>query len=817
MITMKFNTRRQLGQLVGLVLLVCCFASGDVGGSALADAGSIVIDGASPGRTFDGLGALSAGASSRLLVDYPKKQRDQILDYLFKPNYGAGLQINKVEIGSDANSTDGAEPSHMRSPSDQNYSRGYEWWLMAESKKRNPAEKLYILEWGAPGWINPGVNSVWTEANYGYIINFLNHAKSDYGLTVDYVGGWNERGYDKGWYEGFRKALNDSGSSGVKVVGDDSFNWAVGADMAGDTALDSSIDIIGQHYPDSSPSVLKDPKFQANLKTGKPIWFSEMGSKDFDSGAENLAKNFNQSYIDNRATANINWSTIWSVYGGLPYYGCGLMLANEPWNGHYQVGKSIWACAQTTQFAQPGWQYLDGACGFLGGKAGSGSYVALKSPNGSDYSVIIETVDAQTPQSETFKIAGGLSVGPVQVWATNLKSNDSKSWFVKQKDIEPVNGLYSLTVQPDFVYSLTTTTGQAKGTAISPKSTILAMPFRENFSKYSAGTTPKYFSDMMGAFEVAQAGGGRSGNCLRQVVTTAPILWSGPGDPSTVVGDPRWKNYTVSSDVMLEQAGYVDLIGRADIRAAQGNSNNIDGYHLRLSDTGAWSLIRKIDMNDTVLVSGTVPCSVNTWHSLKLTFSGMQITALIDGVVVAKDFFGSDDETGLAGYEVSKWQNAEFQNFEVDAAPQVREPHVIKPITAEASSENAGNSASNAIDGNMATMWHTKYAPGQDALPQSITLNYDSPKLIDTLFYYPRTDGNPNGTITQYEVDASEDGVSFSKAASGNWADDSTMKVVHFHAVKARKIRLIAQQGHGGFASAAEVDALLMPGVTQHK
>ena len=58
--------------------------------------------------------------NSRLLTDYPAAQQQQILDYLFKPDYGADLQILKVEIGGDTNSTDGSESSieHM-SGSDQ--------------------------------------------------------------------------------------------------------------------------------------------------------------------------------------------------------------------------------------------------------------------------------------------------------------------------------------------------------------------------------------------------------------------------------------------------------------------------------------------------------------------------------------------------------------------------------------------------------------------------------------------------------------------------------------------------------------------------
>lgn len=62
----------------------------------------IVLDGRTAHHQFDGIGGLSAGASSRLLYDYPEPQRGDILDLLFKPNTGAALSILKVEIGGDA-------------------------------------------------------------------------------------------------------------------------------------------------------------------------------------------------------------------------------------------------------------------------------------------------------------------------------------------------------------------------------------------------------------------------------------------------------------------------------------------------------------------------------------------------------------------------------------------------------------------------------------------------------------------------------------------------------------------------------------------
>ena len=75
-------------------------------------------------RPFDGHGGLSAGASSRLLYDYEEPYRSDVLDYLYKPNWGAQLTICKVEIGGDVQSTNGAEASHMHTSKDLNYHRG---------------------------------------------------------------------------------------------------------------------------------------------------------------------------------------------------------------------------------------------------------------------------------------------------------------------------------------------------------------------------------------------------------------------------------------------------------------------------------------------------------------------------------------------------------------------------------------------------------------------------------------------------------------------------------------------------------------------
>ena len=57
----------------------------------------ITVNGDGGGRVYDGVGAiLGGGGNARYLEDYPAAQRASILDYLFKPGYGASLQASEA-------------------------------------------------------------------------------------------------------------------------------------------------------------------------------------------------------------------------------------------------------------------------------------------------------------------------------------------------------------------------------------------------------------------------------------------------------------------------------------------------------------------------------------------------------------------------------------------------------------------------------------------------------------------------------------------------------------------------------------------------
>ena len=264
-----------------------------------------------------------------MLVDYKEPQRSEILDYLFLPNYGASLQILKVEIGGDSQSTDGTESSHMHDNETVDLHTGYEWWLMQEAKKRNPDIKLYGLPWAFPGWVGndpetgvpTGSPFSYPEQTSRYLLEWVKGAKSEYGLDIDYVGVWNERASNASYTESLRAHLNDAGFNATKIVAKD--GWT---DICDDMKKDpdyvrsapmckrfrcrglmmwywcilqaASVDIIGLHYPSDYQDLSTCHSF------GKPVWASEESSSYDDlNGAACWARVINSHYVLERITS----------------------------------------------------------------------------------------------------------------------------------------------------------------------------------------------------------------------------------------------------------------------------------------------------------------------------------------------------------------------------------------------------------------------------------------------------------------------------------------------------------------------------------
>ncbi|MEU7791823.1 discoidin domain-containing protein [Micromonospora tulbaghiae] len=124
----------------------------------------------------------------------------------------------------------------------------------------------------------------------------------------------------------------------------------------------------------------------------------------------------------------------------------------------------------------------------------------------------------------------------------------------------------------------------------------------------------------------------------------------------------------------------------------------------------------------------------------------------------------------------------------------------------ETTGEN-GNAA-NAIDGDPATIWHTRYVGGIAGMPHQITLDTRRNHRIDRLDYMPRQDGGTNGIIADYQIQTSADGVTWTQVAAGTFGAGSALKSVSFTPTTARYVRLWTTRATNGagYASAAEIN-----------
>lgn len=124
-------------------------------------------------------------------------------------------------------------------------------------------------------------------------------------------------------------------------------------------------------------------------------------------------------------------------------------------------------------------------------------------------------------------------------------------------------------------------------------------------------------------------------------------------------------------------------------------------------------------------------------------------------------------------------------------------------------SEQTGNPATNLIDGNTTTMWHTQYTPVLAVYPHEVQLDLGATYAISKFRYLPRTSGI-NGTIAGYSIYVSVDGISWGTPVStGVWANSIAEKVVDFASKTGRYIKLVAtsEVNGGSWASGNEVYA----------
>ena len=322
------------------------------------------------------------------------------------------------------------------------------------------------------------------------------------------------------------------------------------------------------------------------------------------------------------------------MYPGLAFHGTGLMEADTPWSGYYDVYPAVWTTAHTTQFTESGWRYMDKACAKIATNTWKGSYVALRDPKKGDWSLIVCT---DKPTNIHVQVMGKLAKGDVHVWKSNEKVQ-----FIEEKPLRLTNSAFTISLEGNSIYTLSTTTGQKKGAhPAPPPAAAFPLPYKDDFESYAAGVIPKYTTDMKGSFETAKREDGK-GICLKQIVPKEGIIWGGAGGdlPHTIFGDHNWTDYTIQADVLIV-AGKAGIGGRYWCGEQRGAG-------LALQQNGTWSLEASVETVEVVdgkenrqnvvkslatgKIAGFIPA---TWHRLTLVLKGAEMIASIDGKEVA--------------------------------------------------------------------------------------------------------------------------------------------------------------------------------------
>ena len=123
------------------------------------------------------------------------------------------------------------------------------------------------------------------------------------------------------------------------------------------------------------------------------------------------------------------------------------------------------------------------------------------------------------------------------------------------------------------------------------------------------------------------------------------------------------------------------------------------------------------------------------------------------------------------------------------------------------SEHNSSRLASNTIDGDPTTFWHTEWSPGNPAYPHSIIYSLDTVAEWTSFTHLPRQDGSANGRIKDYKVygkDGSNNWILLKAGTLSNQASAQTVLFDQSLSTSEIKFEALSEQSGAFYASMAE-------------
>ncbi|CCD66013.2 Putative galactocerebrosidase [Caenorhabditis elegans] len=459
-------------------------------------------------QTFDGFGAVSGGgATSKLLFTYfsEKSDRKQVLESLF--NKDNGLQLLKVEMGGDDQSTEGTESSH-ESEKGKISKNNYEFQLISEVREINPTIPICVLPWAFPGWIgNTPYDNVTETAEY--VVNWLKIGRDTWNFDTFCVGVWNERNFSESYVKELRKILNLNGFNETLIVAGEGFRMDDSYSRLLDKRFINEYDIIGVHYPGG--------RIPENVqKSGKVIWASEDYSTDNrDTGEGCMARTMNWNFINGNITGMISWHLMSAFYPQLPWYRCGLARIDE---NKFQTEKAFHVLKYITSHVKRGWKILRESSGRFDG---GGTYVTYT--NGKDSTIFVETMSYKKSLCE-YSSPRPYHVKPSQLirfkfseipsfQGLNMSLNFGPSKFFSKS----VNSTITILL-PVNSFGILTTLPVSTPKRVTIKTPLVPLNYHDDFENYEFDEEPKFWMPQKGSWVV------RNGRAV-QKVTRPSISW----------------------------------------------------------------------------------------------------------------------------------------------------------------------------------------------------------------------------------------------------------------------------------------------------
>ncbi|MCL1631445.1 hypothetical protein M3N64_05695 [Sporolactobacillus sp. CPB3-1] len=534
------NLNEKKLSLIGTAFLIAFLLFYPIGGHAESeisqgDVRQLTIDGntvdTNPANTFKGFGMVSGNGTSRLLLDYKAehpKQYWKLMNELFNPRTGAGLNFIKVELGADVNTSTAVTPATKRTEGEKaDVLRGWDWHIVADAQKINPSLQVDALRWAEPKWVTNAFgsgNESGYAARYKWYKETIDAVYDTYKVKFSYISpDKNETGKpDPDWIKYFASHLKNEGNerydySKIKIVASDQIGaTSLPTLMKNDEELRNDIDVISMHYNAHGTADMR----LMNQQYHKQIWYSEgvapstyaqyrlntsepKGGLGGTSGALDIANHFINMYQSGESTSAYMTRyefqpAVGSFYDGGQYSSKELIEADSPWSGYYYTDAGIPVVRQFMNFIKPGWQYVQSAS-FGDGKGDNSisdttnNYLTLTDTQKNNYSVVM-TNDSNQVRNYKVTVKNMKHPGKIlHVWETSgpkqSESYDAR-WLKHVANIHPKkesDGSYTFTynLQPNTIATLSTTSGQKpyhhQKNQDASHDQALSLPYKDDF------------------------------------------------------------------------------------------------------------------------------------------------------------------------------------------------------------------------------------------------------------------------------------------------------------------------------------------------